>query len=117
MRHQLPDKVFRRSRRELPIEMQDEKMRDPEIADERDLVLRRGQQMGRIFRTQHLRGMRVERNDHRCATRVFGVARRSGNDRLMTEMHTIEDADGEKERPGKPAQFRNRSQDLHRCSR
>jgi hypothetical protein len=32
-------------------------------------------------------------------------------------MHTVEDADGEEERSGKVAQFRNRSQDLHRRSR
>ena len=70
--------------------------------------------MGRILRPQHFRGMRVKRNNDRCATRVFGVARRRGNDRLMTEMHTIEDPNGEKERPGKAAQFRNRTQDLHR---
>ena len=92
-------------------------MCDAEIADERDLVLRRRQQMRRVIRTQHFGRMRVERNDHRCATCVFGVARGSGNDRLMTEMHAVEGADGEEERPGKLAQFRNRAQDSHRCSR
>ncbi len=117
MGHQLLHKFFGRRRGELPIEMQDEKMRDSEIADERDLMLGRSQQMRRVVGAQYLGRMRVERDDHRCATRVFGVARRSGDDRLMAEMHTIEDADGEKERPGKLAQFRNRAQDSHRCSR
>ena len=69
--------------------------------------------MGRIVWTQHLGGVGVERNHDQCANRVPGVARRSGNDRLMTEVNAIKDANGEKERPGKRAQFRNRSQDLH----
>ena len=47
----------------------------------------------------------------------LGVPGRRGNDRLVAEMHAIEDADGQEERPGKLAQFRNRSKDLHRCSR
>ena len=117
MRDQLADKFFRSSCREGSIEMQDEKMRDPKIADERDLVLRRGQQMRCILRTQHFRGMWVECDDDRRAARVPGVASRRRNNRLVTEMHTVEDADGQKERPRKLAQLRNRSQDLHRRSR
>jgi hypothetical protein len=42
--------------------------------------------------------MRVERNHHRCAARTFGVARGSGNDGLMTEMHAVKRANGKKER-------------------
>ena len=52
MRHQLPHEFLGRGRGELPIEMQDEKMSDSEIADERDLVLGCGQQMGRIVGAQ-----------------------------------------------------------------
>ena len=88
-------------------------MRDAEIADERDLVLRRGDQMRRVLRPQHFRRMRVERHDHGRAARVFGMPGRSGDDRLMSEVNAVEDANGEKERTGKVAQFRNRSQNLH----
>lgn len=93
--YQLPHEFIGRGRGELPIELQDEKMCDAEIADERDLVLCCCQQMRRVIRTQHFGRMRIERNDHWCATCIFGVARGSGNDCLMTKMHTIEDADGE----------------------
>src|SRR2546421_11408658 len=59
----LVDKIFRRRRGELQIEPQDEQMRHAEITDERDLMLRRGQQMRRVLRTQHFRRMRIERHD------------------------------------------------------
>ena len=94
IRHKLANKFLGRGCGELPIESQNEKMGDSEIAEERDFVLRRRQQMGRILWTQHLCGVGVERNHHQCATRVFGVARRSGDDRLMTEMNSVKDADG-----------------------
>ena len=89
-------------------------MSDSELADQRDLMLRSGQQVGRSIGTQDLGRMRIERYNDGCSAGLARVACRSGNDRLMTEMHTIEDPNGEKERPGKAAQFRNRTQDLHR---
>ena len=83
--------------------MQDEKMRHAEIADERDLVLRRGEQMRRFLRPQDFRRMRIEGHDHRRAARFLRVLRRSGNDRLVPEMHAVENADREKERAGQSA--------------
>ena len=38
---QLTDEIFRRSCGEHPVEMKNQKMSDTEVADERDLVLRR----------------------------------------------------------------------------
>ncbi len=100
MRHQLPDEFLRRRRGELAVEVEDEQMRHPEIANERDLVLRGGEQMRRFLRPQHLRRMRIEGDDDGRAAGFSRVARRSGNDRLMAEMNAVEDPDGEKERPG-----------------
>ena len=76
-------------------------------------MLRCRQQVRRVIGTQHFGWMRIECDDYRCAARGFGVSRGSGNDGLMTEMHAVEGADGEEERPGKLAQFRNRAQDSH----
>ena len=45
--------------------------------------------------------MRIEGDHDRRAARLLGVPRGGGDDRLMAEMHAIEDADREKERPGK----------------
>ena len=75
MLDQLPDEFLRRRRSEFAIEMQDEQMRDAEIANERDLVLRRRQQMRRFFRPQHLCGMRIEGDDDRRAARLLARAR------------------------------------------
>ncbi len=71
VRNELLDKFLRRSCGERPIEMKHEKMRYAEIADERDLVLRRCDQMRRIAGPQHLRGMRIERDDDRRPAASF----------------------------------------------
>ena len=51
--------------------MNHEQMRDAEIADQRDLVLCRGEQVRRVLRPQHFRGMRIERDDDRRPARLF----------------------------------------------
>ena len=60
--YQLIDEILRRRRRELPIKPNDEQMGDPERADQCDLMLCRGQQVGRFIRSKNLGGMRIEGN-------------------------------------------------------
>ena len=70
-------------------------MRDTEIADERDLVLRRGEQSRRFLRPQHLGRMRIKRHDDRRSARFLRMRGGGGDHRLMAEMHAIENADRE----------------------
>ena len=112
VRRQLAHEIFRCLGCECAIEMQDEKMRDPEIADERDLVLRRGQQVRRVIRPQHFGRMRIERNHDRRSSGFLRVLRRSGNDGLMAEMNAIERANGEKERAGQSREIGDRTKNV-----
>jgi len=66
--------------------------------DQSNLVRRGRKQMRRFFRTEYF--LRVRIKGHYDGSTIWRprVLRRSGDDRLMTEMNTVEDADGEKER-------------------
>ena len=48
--------------------------------------------MWRFFRSQHLRRMWIERYHHSCAACLPRVLRGRGNDRLVAEMNSVEDA-------------------------
>jgi hypothetical protein len=93
--------------------MEHKKMRDPEIADERDLVLRRRQQMRRVIRPQNLHRMRIEGDDDRRAARFFCVSGRSGNHSLMAEVNAIENANRKEERAGQSGQVADGTKDVH----
>jgi hypothetical protein len=80
-------------------------MRDSQIADERDLVLRRRQQMRRVIWPENFHRMRIEGDDDGGATEFSRVPGRSGNHGLMTEMDAVENADRQEERPGKFSQL------------
>src|SRR4051794_26092210 len=97
--------------------MDDKQMRDTEITNERNLVLRRGQQMRRVVGSQHSYRMRIERDDDGSASRRPGMFRRSRNHRLVAEMNAVENADGEIERAAKLGQLGDRSQHAHRLVR
>ena len=56
--------------------------------------------MRRILRTQNLGRMRIEGNHDGHSVLGMGVSRGSRNDRLMSEMHPVEGADGEEKRAG-----------------
>src|SRR5262249_38964835 len=84
---------------ELCIERNNEKMPHSKPPDQSDLVFGGGKQMRRLLRPQHFLRMGIKRDyDWRSifCPRMLG---RSGYDRLMTEMDTVKDANGEKERP------------------
>ena len=88
-------------------------MGDTQVADQSDFVLRRRQDMGSVLRPKHLRGMRIERYHHRCSVDRMSMTRGSRNDRLMTAVHTIEDADGKKNWSAQLCQIGNRLQRFH----
>ncbi len=92
---------------EFAVEFDDEQMRDAELADQSDLVLRRGDQVRSIVRPKNFPRMRIECHDDRRACSGMGVTRRGGNDRLVTEMDAVKDSDGEKKRSAKLGQFGN----------
>src|ERR1700682_329459 len=98
IRDQLVDKLFRRRGREFFVELDDEQMRDPEIPDQSDLVLRRGEQMRRGLWAQYFLRMGIECDDDWRAVSGMRVAGGRGDDRLMAEMHAVEHTDSEKER-------------------
>jgi len=69
--------------------------------------------MRRILRTQDLGRMRIEGNHNRRSILGMGMSRGSRNDRLMSEMDTVERADGEEERAGQVRQVGNGMKDFH----
>ena len=96
MLDQLPNECFRRRGGEIAVKMNDQQMLHAEIANERNFVLRRREQVRRILRSQNLRRVRIKGNNNRHSAGVLSVSRRSGNDCLMTEVHAIENTDGQK---------------------
>ena len=67
-------------------------------ANQSDLVRRGRKQMRRFVRPQYFFRVRIKGDYDRGSIYRPRVLRRSGDDRLMAEMNTVEDADGEKER-------------------
>ncbi len=92
--------IFRLGGGKLFIEGDDEEMAHAEVADQSDLVLGRGKEMRRVLRTQYFYWVRIEGHDNRRSVFCLGVPRGSGNDRLMSAMDAVENADGEEERAG-----------------
>ena len=100
MLNQLLHKVLRLGCGELFIERNDEKMPHPKRPDQSDLVRRGGKQVWRFLRPQDFLRVGIKRDYDRRSVFRPRVLGRSGDNRLMTEMNTVEDADGEKERSG-----------------
>ena len=65
MRDELLDKILRWSSGEFLVEVDDEKVLDAQIPDQRDFVLGGGKQMRRVVWPQHLEWMWIERYDNR----------------------------------------------------
>src|SRR6266404_6203079 len=98
MRDQCADEIFGLGRRKLFIEMDNQQVADAEVANERDLVLCRGQQMRGALWSQNLFGMRIKSDHDRCAICRARMIGRSGNNLLMTAMDAVENADCEEKR-------------------
>src|SRR5256885_14432990 len=69
--------------------------------------------MWRALRSQHFFRMRIEREHDRRSIRRARVFGRSGDDRLMSAVNAVENADREKERSLQSLELGNRSQDFH----
>jgi hypothetical protein len=109
----LGDEILGRRCSEGAIEMEDKEMGHAQIADQRDLMLSRRQQMRRIIGPQHFHRVRVEGHDDCGAAGFLRVVRRSGNNSLVPEMDAVENADGKKERAGKLRKSVDRAKDVH----
>ena len=79
------------------IEGNDQKMSHAKRPDQSDLVRCSGKQMRRFVRPQYFFRVRIKRDYHRRSIHCPSVFRRSRNDCLMSEMHAVEDTDGEEE--------------------
>src|SRR5438094_10161284 len=88
-------------------------MTDPESPNQRDLVRRGSDEMRRILWPQNLGRMRIEGNNDRSSIFGMGMPRRGGDDGLMTEMHSVESANGKKERTLQFRQLGNGMKDFH----
>ena len=100
MLNQLLHKILRFGCGELFIKRNHQKMPHPKRPNQSDLVGCGGKQVRCFLRPQDFLRVGIKRDyDGRSVfrTRVLG---RSGDNRLMTEMNTVEDANGEKERSG-----------------
>src|SRR5215813_5829539 len=89
-------------------------MANAEIANERDLVLRGGQEMRRALMPQDFLRMRIEGDHHGssiCGARVLGGR---GDNGLVPKMNAVENTNCQKERPAQLLEFGNRSENLHR---
>ena len=104
---QLPNEISRRGRSQLAVKLQHQQVRDAEGPDERNLVLRCGEKTRAFLGTEKLCRVRVESNDDRCPARFLRVARRARNNRLMTAMDPVENANRKKNRPGNLRQLRD----------
>src|SRR3954454_16732528 len=98
------------------IERNDQKMSHTKRPNESDLVRRSGEQMRRFVRTQYFFRVRIKRDYHRRSIHGSGVSRGSGNDCLMSEMDTVEDANGQKNRALQLRQFGDRSKRFHQAN-
>ena len=95
---QLDNEIFRLGLREIFVERNYQEMADSKSANQRDLVRRGSDEMGRILWPQNFGGMWIEGDNNRRSIFRMGMPRRSGDDGLVTEVHAVERADGEEER-------------------
>jgi hypothetical protein len=90
---------------EIFVEIDDEKMFNPQIADQLDFMLRGSQQMGCVVRPQYFDWMWIERYDNGRSGRRACMSRGGGDDGLMTAMDAIEDSNSKKKRAAQFGQF------------
>src|SRR4030095_4764911 len=69
--------------------------------------------MRRVLRSQHLHWVWIEGHTHRSSILRFGMARGSGNDRLMTAVDAVENADRKEKRTAQLGEFWDRSENFH----
>src|ERR1041385_7478693 len=93
--------------------MKHEKMRHSEITDQRDLVLGCRQQMRGVVRPQDFYRVRIERDHDRCPAGFCRMSCGGRDHSLVSEMNTVENADGEEKRTGEGSELRDRAQDFH----
>ena len=110
---ELGDEILRRRRGECAVEMKNQEMRDTEVPDQRDFMLRCRQQMRRIVRPQNLDRVWIEGDDDSRPAGFVRMPRRSRDDGLMAEVDAVENADREKKRTAQLSKLGNRTQNFH----
>src|SRR5690348_14877057 len=88
-------------------------MFDAKGLDQSDFVLGRAEQTRRGLRSQKFFGMGIESDDNGSAARCSRMIGRSRNDRLMSAMNTVKDADGKEEGATQRRKFWNGMENLH----
>src|SRR5438309_11469687 len=92
---QLGNEIFRLGLREIFVERNYQEMADSKRANQRDLVRRGSDEMGRVLRPQNFGRMWIEGDNNRRSIFGMGMPRRSGDDGLVTEVHAGERPDRE----------------------
>jgi hypothetical protein len=95
---QLGNEIFRRGLREIFVERNYQEMADSKSANQRDLMRRGSDEMGRILWPQNFGRMWIESDNNWRSIFRMGMSRRSGDDGLVTEVHAVERADRKKKR-------------------
>src|SRR3977135_2305595 len=93
---QLGNELFRLGLGEIFIKRNYKEMANSERANQRDLMRCGSDEMGRILWPQNFGRMGIESDTNWRSILRMGMPRRSGDDSLVTEVHAIKRADGEK---------------------
>ena len=98
MRDQLGNELFGWCCGKFGAEFNHQQVGHTEITNQSDFMLSSGQQVRCFLWAKDLRRMRIERYHNRCSISRMNMARGSGNNGLMSEVHAVKYADGEEER-------------------
>ena len=95
---QLSNEMFRLRLGEIFVERKYQEMADPKSTNQGDLMRRGSDEMGRILWPQNFGRMWIEGDNNRRSIFKVSMARRSGDDGLVIEVHAVERADHEEKR-------------------
>jgi hypothetical protein len=95
------------------IKRNDQEMPHAQIPNQSDLVCSRGEQVRRGLRPQYFFRVRIECDHDRRSSGQPGMFGGCRDHCLMSEMHAVENADGEKERTWQLSEFGNGMERFH----
>src|SRR5688572_18263158 len=93
---------------ELAREWENKHVLDADLANEAELMGRRGEKMRGLPGSQNPRGMRIKCDRHRISATLPCLSQGAFDHRPMAKVHTVEDADRQKDRPRDAGQFADR---------
>src|SRR5438093_7368351 len=95
---QLGNQILLLGLREIFVERNYQEMADSKSANQRDLMRRGSNEMGRTLWSQNFGRMWIERDNNRRSIFRMGMPRRSGDDGLVTDVNARERASREEKR-------------------